>query len=78
MMKLLGSLFGGASRGRGYRGRSRSGGMSWGSKGWGAGGRGRRQRGRAGFFNSPLGRMAMGGLATYAARRFLGRRRAVA
>ncbi len=72
-MGLLSMLFGGVSRGRGYGRRSYGGGMGMG-RGFGGGyGRGRVQQ--SGFLGSPLGRMAMGGLATYAARRFMGRRR---
>ena len=69
-MNLLGMLFGGASRGRAYGRRSY--GMG---RGYGSYGRGRMQSTQGGFLSSPLGRMAMGGLATYAARRFMGRRR---
>lgn len=70
-MSLLSMLFGGASRGRAYGRRSYGGGFG---RGLGSSyGRGRVQQ--SGFFSSPIGRMAMGGLATYAARRFMGRRR---
>ncbi len=69
-MSLLSMLFGGMSRGRAYGRRSYGGGMG---RGYGSYGRGRVQQG--GFLNSPIGRMAMGGLATYAMRRFFNRRR---
>lgn len=68
-MSLLSMLFGGASRGRAYGRRSYGGGMRRGHGGYGRG------RAQGGFFRSTFGRMAMGGLATYAARRFMGRRR---
>lgn len=71
-MSLLSKLFGGASRGRAY-GRRSYGGFG---RGRGGHGRGRMRSTPGGFFSSPIGRIAMvGGLATYAARRFMGRRR---
>ncbi|MCP3139662.1 hypothetical protein [Pyxidicoccus xibeiensis] len=76
-MSLLGSILGSYASGRrGYgsggwnRGRT-----SYGRSplGFGYGGRSRAASG--GFFGSNLGRMAMGGLAAYGLRRFLGSRR---
>lgn len=69
-MNFLSMLFGGMSRGRGYQ-RS-SGGYG---RGYGGYGRGRVSASQGGFLGSPMGRMAMGSLAAYAARRFFGRRR---
>ena len=70
-MNVLGQLFGGMSRGRGY-GRSRRGGFKRIRGGYGRG----RAAQQGGFLGSPMGRVAMGGLAVYAARRIFGRRRA--
>jgi hypothetical protein len=67
-MNFLSSLFGGYSRSRSYGRR----GMSYGH-GYGHGRA--RQVGAGGFLGSPMGRMALGSLAAYAARRFFGRRR---
>ncbi|MBF5041653.1 hypothetical protein FGE12_04580 [Aggregicoccus sp. 17bor-14] len=67
-MGLLSSLLGGNSRRRGYGG-------GFGSR---RGSYARLGRGRAqssGFLSSPLGRMALGGLAAYGARRFMASRR---
>ena len=65
-MGLLSALLGGNSRRRGYGG--------FGSRrGYGSYGRGRSS---GGFMSSPLGRMALGGLAAYGARRFMASRRA--
>ena len=63
-MGLLSALLGGNSRRRGYGG--------FGSRrGYSSYGRGR----SSGFIGSPLGRMALGGLAAYGARRFMASRR---
>ena len=65
-MGLLSALLGGNSRRRGYGG--------FGSRrGYSSYGRGR----SSGFIGSPLGRMALGGLAAYGARRFMASRRQV-
>lgn len=67
-MGLLSALLGGTSRRRGYGsfGRRRS-------SGWGSSyGRGRSS---GSFLSSNLGRMALGGLAAYGARRFMNSRR---
>ncbi len=64
-MGLLSMLLGSASRRRGY-------GYGGGSRrGYGGYGRGR----SSGFMSSPLGRMALGSLAAYGARRFMASRR---
>jgi hypothetical protein len=65
-MNFFSRLLGGYSRGHGRsHGRTR--------RSYGRG----RGRSRGGFFGSPVGRMAMGGLATYVARRFFNSRRRV-
>ena len=65
-MGLLSALLGGNSRRRGYGG--------FGSRRSGFGyGRGRSSS--SSFIGSPLGRMALGGLAAYGARRFMASRR---
>ncbi|MFP2929882.1 hypothetical protein ACLESO_32750 [Pyxidicoccus sp. 3LG] len=75
-MSLLGSILGGYSGGR----------RSYGFGSWNRGrtsygrrplgfGYGRSRAPSGGFFGSSLGRMAMGGLAAYGLRRFLGGRR---
>lgn len=71
-MNFFSRLLGGYSRGYGRsHGRAR--------RSYGRGHGRSRQAYRGGFFGSPVGRMAMGGLATYVARRFFNsRRRAVA
>jgi hypothetical protein len=68
-MNFLNRLFGGSARGRRAYGR-----------GFGRSRRayGRRRQAPPGFINSPIGRIAIGGLATYAMRRFMNRRRAAA
>jgi hypothetical protein len=64
MRNLLGLLLGAQAARRGYGARR---------TGYGYG---RSRRAAApGFFNSPLGRMALGGLAAYGARRWYGRGR---
>ena len=66
-MGLLSSLLGGNSRRRGF-------GSAFGGSRRGYGyGRGRAASG--GFLSSNLGRMALGGLAAYGARRFMNSRR---
>ena len=70
-MSILSQLFGGMSRGTGYGQRGYGGyGRSYGGYG-----RARTSTTQGGFLGSPMGRMAMGSLAAYAARRFFGRRR---
>jgi hypothetical protein len=68
---LLSRLFGGLSQGGSYGRRSSYGRMP---RSHGSYGRSRTTTG-GGFLGSPMGRMAMGGLATYAMRRFFNRRR---
>ena len=64
-MGLLSSLLGGTSRRRGYS----SGFVARRGSGYG------RARSSGGFLSSGLGRMALGGLAAYGARRFMNSRR---
>jgi hypothetical protein len=66
---LLSRLFGGVSQGYGHRGYGRT------RRSYGHGTSYGRSRATGGFLGSPMGRMAMGGLATYVMRSFFNRRR---